>query len=97
MKETLTDGTVIQDMETSGAVLSQPISQFPPLFADALKQLKNHGTLTLVVPPELAYGEKGYPPNVPPNATMIYTLRIAEMYPDKQEKKSAPKATGSHR
>ncbi|MGU9760856.1 FKBP-type peptidyl-prolyl cis-trans isomerase N-terminal domain-containing protein (plasmid) [Serratia marcescens] len=97
VKETLTDGTVIQDMETSGAVLSQPISQFPPLFADALKQLKNHGTLTLVVPPELAYGEKGYPPNVPPNSTMIYTLRIAEMYPDKQEKKSAPKATGSHR
>ncbi|MGK9009936.1 FKBP-type peptidyl-prolyl cis-trans isomerase N-terminal domain-containing protein [Serratia marcescens] len=93
VKETLTDGTVIQDMETNGAVLSQPMSQFPPLFADALQQLKNHGTLTLVVPPELAYGEKGYPPNVPPNATMVYTLRIAEMYPDKP----APKATVPHR
>lgn len=96
VKETLTDGTVIQDMDTSGAVLSQPMAQFPPLFADALKQLKNHGSLTLVVPPELAYGEKGYPPNVPPNATMVYTLRIAEMYPDKQKEKTAPKATASH-
>jgi FKBP-type peptidyl-prolyl cis-trans isomerase FkpA len=81
IKETLTDGTVIQDMESSGAVLSQPLDRFPPLFSEALSQLKNHGTLTLVVPPMLAYGDKGYPPNVPPNATMVYTLRIAEMYP----------------
>jgi FKBP-type peptidyl-prolyl cis-trans isomerase FkpA len=81
IKETLTDGTVIQDMESSGAVLSQPLERFPPLFSEALSQLKNHGTLTLVVPPMLAYGDKGYPPNVPPNATMVYTLRIAEMYP----------------
>ena len=89
VKETLSDGTIIQDMDASGAVLSQPLSQFPPLFADALRQLKNHGTLTLVVPPELAYGEKGYPPNVPPNATMVYTLRIAEIYPDTLKKKKA--------
>lgn len=81
IKETLTDGTVIQDMESSGTVLSQPIERFPPLFSEALSQLKNHGSLTLVVPPELAYGAKGYPPSVPPNATMVYTLRISEMYP----------------
>ena len=87
VKEMLTDGTVIQDMESSGAVLSQPLSQFPPLFSDALSQLKNHGALTLVVPPELAYGEKGYPPNVPPNATMVYILRIAEVYPNALKKK----------
>lgn len=81
VKETLVDGTVIQDMGATGATLSQPIEQFPPLFKEAIRLLKNHGTITLVVPPELAYGEKGYPPKVPPNATMIYTLRIAEMYP----------------
>ncbi|MGB8667696.1 MAG: FKBP-type peptidyl-prolyl cis-trans isomerase, partial [Serratia inhibens] len=97
IKETLTDGTVIQDMDTNGAVLSQPLAQFPPLFADALKQLKNHGSLTLVVPPELAYGEKGYPPNIPPNATMVYQLRIAEMYPETQKKKGAPDTAAASR
>ncbi|WP_158586353.1 FKBP-type peptidyl-prolyl cis-trans isomerase N-terminal domain-containing protein [Serratia inhibens] len=97
IKETLTDGTVIQDMDTNGAVLSQPLAQFPPLFADALKQLKNHGSLTLVVPPELAYGEKGYPPNIPPNATMVYQLRIAEMYPETQKKKGAPDTAAAPR
>ncbi len=87
VKETLVDGTVIQDMETNGATLSQPMADFPPLFKEAISLLKNHGSMTLVVPPELAYGEKGYPPKVPPNATMIYRLRIAEMYPEPKAKK----------
>ncbi|MDT3254049.1 FKBP-type peptidyl-prolyl cis-trans isomerase N-terminal domain-containing protein [Serratia sp. root2] len=76
VKETLTDNTVIQDMDLNGKVLSQPISAFPPLFQEAISYLRNHGSLTLVVPPALAYGETGYPPKVPPNATMVYTLRI---------------------
>lgn len=87
VKETLADGTLIQDMEANGATLSQPVADFPPLFKEAISLLKNHGSMTLIVPPELAYGEKGYPPKVPPNATMIYTLRIAEMYPEAQAKK----------
>ncbi|HEJ8043614.1 TPA: FKBP-type peptidyl-prolyl cis-trans isomerase [Serratia marcescens] len=86
VKETLVDGTVVQDMEATGATLSQPVADFPPLFKEAISLLKNHGTMTLVVPPEQAYGEKGYPPKVPPNATMIYTLRIAEVYPPAQTK-----------
>ncbi|CAI1948009.1 MULTISPECIES: FKBP-type peptidyl-prolyl cis-trans isomerase N-terminal domain-containing protein [Serratia] len=97
VKETLTDGTVIQDMEANDSVLSQSLAQFPPLFAEALRQLKNHGTLTLVVPPALAYGDKGYPPNVPPNATMVYTLRIAEVYPASQKKKAASPAASPSR
>jgi FKBP-type peptidyl-prolyl cis-trans isomerase FkpA len=76
VKETLTDGTVIQDMSLSGNVLSQPLSAYPPLFREAIGHLKNHGSLTMVVPPALAYGEDGYPPKVPPNATMVYELRI---------------------
>lgn len=32
VKETLTDGTVVQDMEATGATLSQPVTDFPPLF-----------------------------------------------------------------
>ncbi|RZF11027.1 MULTISPECIES: FKBP-type peptidyl-prolyl cis-trans isomerase N-terminal domain-containing protein [Serratia] len=80
VKEALTDGTVVQDMETSDRVLSQPLQDFPPLFQAAIKELKNHGSLTMVVPPALAYGEKGYPPKVPPNATVVYTLRIDDAY-----------------
>jgi FKBP-type peptidyl-prolyl cis-trans isomerase len=79
VKETLTDGLVIQDMESSGKVLSQSLSAFPPLFREAIGYLKNHGSLTMVVPPELAYGEAGYAPQIPPDATMVYELRIVDV------------------
>ncbi|WP_148876826.1 FKBP-type peptidyl-prolyl cis-trans isomerase N-terminal domain-containing protein [Serratia marcescens] len=79
VKESLTDGRVIQDMDRSGKVMSQPLSAYPPLFREAIGHLKNHGSLTMVVPPELAYGETGYAPQIPPNATMVYELRIVDV------------------
>ena len=54
VKESLTDGRVIQDMDRSGKVMSQPLSAYPPLFREAIGHLKNHGSLTMVVPPALA-------------------------------------------
>ncbi|OHT35919.1 MULTISPECIES: FKBP-type peptidyl-prolyl cis-trans isomerase N-terminal domain-containing protein [Serratia] len=78
VKESLTDGSVIQDMDRSGKVMSQPLSAYPPLFREAIGHLKNHGSLTMVVPPALAYGETGYAPQIPPNATMVYELRIID-------------------
>jgi len=79
VKEMLIDGRVIQDMDRSGKVLSQPLSAYPPLFREAIGYLKNHGSLTMAVPPALAYGETGYPPQIPPNATMVYELRVVDV------------------
>ncbi|UAN43330.1 FKBP-type peptidyl-prolyl cis-trans isomerase (plasmid) [Enterobacter sp. JBIWA008] len=76
VKESLTSGQVINDMDTRGSYVSQPLNAYPGLFQKALRLLKNHGSITLVVPPELAYGDKGYPPDIPPGATMVYNLRI---------------------
>jgi FKBP-type peptidyl-prolyl cis-trans isomerase FkpA len=80
IRETLADGEVVQDMELHNKVLSQPRQAFPAIFRDALSQLRNHGSMTIVVPAELAYGDAGYPPLVPPGATMIYHLRIADAH-----------------
>lgn len=74
--EKLTDGTIVEDMDAKGRVISQALGDYPPIFREALMLLKNHGTIELVVPPELAYGDEGYPPKVPPGATMLYTLRV---------------------
>lgn len=86
VKESLTNGKVITDMDTNGTMLTQPAADFPPVFQEALRKLRNHGSITLVVPPKLAYGSKGYPPNVPPNATMVYELRISDFYPENLKK-----------
>lgn len=85
LKETLTDGTVIQDMDVAQRVMSQPLQDYPPLFREAIGYLHNHGIMTMVVPPELAYGEKGYPPKVPPGAAMVYELRVNDVKPRGEE------------
>lgn len=76
VRESLADGTVIQDMFKEGTALSQPISNFPPVFQPILRKLKINGEAELIVPPELAYGENGYPPKIPPGATMRYDFKI---------------------
>jgi len=81
VRESLPGGTVIKDMELAGTVISQALAQYPPLFRAAIGKLQKHGSITLVVPPALAYGERGSPPVIPPNATMIYTLRVADVLP----------------
>ncbi|MBC3252293.1 hypothetical protein BFS14_14790 [Serratia fonticola] len=81
VKESLTDGKVIKDMELAGTSISQPLSAYPPLFREALGKLKNHGSMTLVVPPALAYGDKGMLPDIPPGATMVYNVRILDVKP----------------
>ena len=74
--EKLTDGTVVEDMDLRGQVISQSLGDYPPLFRSALMLMKNHGTMELVVPSNLAYGDEGYPPKVPPGATVHYVLRV---------------------
>lgn len=81
VEESLTNGQVVSDMDRAGSSLRQKVSEFPPVFAAGLQRLKNHGQITLMVPPELAYGDKGYPPEVPPGATMIYRIRVSDKIP----------------
>lgn len=81
VRESLVDGRVVKDMELAGTVISQPLTRYPPLFRAAIEKLQRHGSITLVVPPALAYGKQGSPPAIPPDATMIYTLRIADVQP----------------
>ena len=78
IKETLTDGTVINDMEAEGKVWSQTLKSYPPVFLGPIKRLGNHGSITVVIPPELAYGSEGRPPKIPPGATMVYSVRIVD-------------------
>ncbi|KFB99286.1 peptidyl-prolyl cis-trans isomerase [Trabulsiella guamensis ATCC 49490] len=79
VKETLIDGTVVSDMERDGILISKKRSELPPVIQEAVGYLRNHGSLTMVVPPELAYGDNGFSPLVPPGATMVYFLSIKDV------------------
>ncbi|HGB5188181.1 TPA: FKBP-type peptidyl-prolyl cis-trans isomerase N-terminal domain-containing protein [Salmonella enterica subsp. salamae serovar 21:z10:z6] len=85
VEEKRVDGTVVSDMDRAGSSLRQKVADFPPVFAAGLTRLKNHGQITLAVPPELAYGDRGYPPDVPPGAMMIYSIRVSDVIPAQTE------------
>lgn len=76
VRESLTDGTVVNDMELTGAVLTMKKSEYPPVFREAINLLRQHGRITIAVPPDRAYGDKGMPPSIPPGATMIYIVQL---------------------
>ncbi len=90
IKEMLTDGTVINDMEAKDQALTQKLDAYPPVFREPLKRLQNHGSVTLVVPPEKAYGSKGLPPKIPPGATMVYSVRIVDSQPEPAKQPHPP-------
>ncbi|KAF1366406.1 FKBP-type peptidyl-prolyl cis-trans isomerase [Yokenella regensburgei] len=56
--------------------MTQALNHYPPLFRSAIRLAGGKGKVTMVVPPSLAYGDDGYPPAVPPGATMVYTLQV---------------------
>ncbi|WP_434586339.1 FKBP-type peptidyl-prolyl cis-trans isomerase [Klebsiella sp. R390] len=79
IKEMLIDGTVINDMEAEGKVWSQELNKYPATFLGPIKRLSNHGVITVVIPPEQAYGSEGIPSKIPPGSTMVYTIRIVDV------------------
>jgi len=77
--EKLIDGTVVNDMNRTGAIISQHLNAYPPLFREAIEHTGKGGVITMLVPPELAYGDSGQPPVIPPGATILYTLSVLDV------------------
>jgi len=73
---TLVDGTEFDSTAKVGHPAQFPLTQIIPGWREAL-QLMNAGSVwELAIPAELAYGESGRPPQIPPNAVLIFNIQL---------------------
>lgn len=75
---TLPDGKEFDSSYKRGKPLSFTlgVGQVIKGWDEGIALLKPGGKAKLVIPPQLAYGARGVPPTIPPNATLIFDVEL---------------------
>jgi FKBP-type peptidyl-prolyl cis-trans isomerase FkpA len=53
-----------------------PLNQVIPCWTEGVQQIKVGGKARLVCPSGTAYGDQGRPPQIPPGATLVFTVEL---------------------
>jgi len=73
---TLRDGTVFDSSVDRGQPATFRLNQVIPCWTEGVQKLKPGGKARLVCPAEIAYGDQGAPPRIPPGATLIFEVEL---------------------
>jgi len=72
----LIDGTVFDSSYERGEPTSFPVNRVIPGWTEALQLMPVGSKWQLYIPAKLAYGPEGAPPDIPPNATLIFDIEL---------------------
>jgi len=76
---TLMDGTEFDSSYKRGEPASFPVNGVIAGWTEALQLMKEGAKWQLVIPSELAYAERGAPPMIPPNATLLFDVELLKI------------------
>ncbi len=75
---TLVDGTEF-DSSYGKKPMQAYIANLIPCWTEGIRKMKVGGKAELICPADLAYGEAGNDPNVPPNAALIFEIELLDV------------------
>ena len=76
---TLEDGSVFDSSVDRGQPAAFPLNRVIPCWTEGVQLIKVGGKARLVCPAEIAYGARGSPPTIPPDATLVFEVELLEI------------------
>ncbi len=79
---TLTNGKVFDSSIQRGEPATFPLNGVIPCWTEGVQKMKVGGKAKLVCPAELAYGDRGAPPDIAPGSTLVFEVELLDIVKD---------------
>lgn len=75
----LTDGTLFDASYSRGEMATFRLGDVIPGWNEGLQLMKEGAIYKFTIPGDLAYGPRGSPPTIPPNATLVFVVELSKV------------------
>ena len=75
----LIDGTIFDSSYSRGEPVSFPLNGVIAGWTEGLQLMKVGDRYKLIIPPQLGYGERGFPPVIPANSWLVFEVEMVSI------------------